>query len=321
MEKKKILILVASFLVAVLAVITMIFTFGGEKDFMKNKHTVKFLSDAIRAMSDSDFSDFDLASRIYLHAFSNNAKILDTYGDTPQEALNNLSEQTVTDDFLNSIVFYGGKSARNIGTELEKSDSVESQDLYVGDLVIFKNSNGAFLYIKDKQNLVNLADATSKVDDDKVYKDMENSELFVVCRPMKIMENYDFITEEYEDLELTEAQLALISTAESYLMRGDKLQYADTRLGSGYDTEFRWLPALNIPEDNTSDKSGYTNCAAFTYDVYYHGLGYDLEYKENKLYTTANYAKYSKDAGISVYDMICKTSDEYTEEDKEKIKT
>lgn len=320
MKKKKLLILLASILVVILAITAIMFSFGGEKDFMKNEQTVGFISDAIRAMSDSRFSDFDLASRIYTHAFTNSAKITDTFGDTAEDALQKLNEQTATEDLLKSIVIYGGKSADIKGVEITKSEALDSDDLYVGDLIIFKNGDSSYLYIKDKESLVNLANATETVDDDKVYEQIEECDLFVVCRPMKIMENYTFITEEPDDLDLTDEQEALIETAESFLMRGDKLQYADTRLGSGYDTEFRWLPGMNTPEDSTLDKMGFTNCAAFTYDVYFHALGYDLEYQDHKLYTTANLAKYSEDAGMCVYDMVCKTSDEYTEEEKEQIK-
>lgn len=320
MKKKKLLILAVSILAVILAVMIIVFSFGGEKDFMKNEQTVGFISDAIRAMSDSRFSDFDLASRIYTHAFTDNAKIKDTFGDTAEDAIQKINEQTATEDLLNSIVFYGGKSADIKGIEVAKREAVDFDDLYVGDLLIFKSTDGSFLYIKDKESLVNLAKATETVDEDKVYEQIESCDLFVVCRPMKIMENYTFITEEPEDLDLTKEQEALIATAESYLLRGDKLQYADTRLGSGYDTEFRWLPGMNTPEDNTLDKMGFTNCAAFTYDVYFHALGYDLEYQGHKLYTTANLAKYSEAAGICAYDMICKTSDEYTDEEKEQIK-
>lgn len=92
-----------------------------------------------------------------------------------------------------------------------------------------------------------------------------------------------FIKIEYESL----AQQAVVETALGYLARSSRIQYADTRLATGdivpSDVRYRWQKGVNSPEDATSQYYAYTNCAAFTYDVYYHALNYDI-----LSYTTAS---------------------------------
>lgn len=322
LKNKLIITLTAAALsIIIVSVSFFIFTDKEEKDFMKKKHTVDYLSTAIRVMSDSDFTDFDLASRIYLHAFSNSAKIDDTFGETADDIVNGLLLGDVNDEVLKSIAYYGGSSFNKQITrsEISPSEQIDNDCLYVGDLLVYKKGDTAKLFIKDKENFVDLSDATQKVEISAVLNEANNSEIFVGLRPMKIMEDYDFITEDLPKLALDEAQKAIIATAESYLLRGDKLQYADTRLGGDADAEFRWKTGVKAPEDATDDDWGFTNCAAFTYDVYYHSLGINMEYSGNKLNTTANYARYSKELGISKYSMLCKNADEYTEQEKTKI--
>ncbi|MBQ7624156.1 MAG: C40 family peptidase, partial [Clostridia bacterium] len=75
-------------------------------------------------------------------------------------------------------------------------------------------------------------------------------------------------------------QEALIVTAEAYLSRGSFIQYDDTRLikGSEAGANYRWQKATRSPEDYTEQSEGYTNCAAFTYDVYLNALDFDIKY-------------------------------------------
>ena len=71
MNKRKLLAII---LIPIMIFTSIILTFN--KNRFKNKYTVQFLSTAIRVLSDSQFKDFDLANRIYIHAFTNSAKIL-----------------------------------------------------------------------------------------------------------------------------------------------------------------------------------------------------------------------------------------------------
>ncbi len=70
----------------------------------------------------------------------------------------------------------------------------------------------------------------------------------------------------YESL----AQKAVVKTALAYLARGARIQYDDTNmLTKGAPTMYRWQHGMRkSPEEYTSQNIGYSNCAAFTYDVY-----------------------------------------------------
>lgn len=77
-------------------------------------------------------------------------------------------------------------------------------------------------------------------------------------------------------------QEAVVKTALAFLDRGKYIQYDDTRFNSAVQI-YRWQVGLYGPEDHTQQSIGYTNCAAFTYDVYKSALDYDIG-----AYTTAN---------------------------------
>ena len=78
-------------------------------------------------------------------------------------------------------------------------------------------------------------------------------------------------------------QEAVVKTALAFLNRGKYIQYDDSRFSATAEVVVnRWEVGLKSPEDYTSQSDGYTNCAAFTYDVYWEALGYDIG-----AYTTA----------------------------------
>ncbi len=316
MNKRKLLAII---LIPIMIFTSIILTFN--KNRFKNKYTVQFLSTAIRVLSDSQFKDFDLANRIYIHAFTNSAKILETFGENADNAITLLKSGSLSDNYIKAIAdgLYGGSEIDSIdGVKGKPVKKIKFKQLFVGDILVYSFGGESKLLIKDKQNFVNLSNPTQNVDTKSVLEDVKNCEAFVVLRPMNIMENYDF-SKNSSKQKLNDYQQAIISTAESYLLRGDKLQYADTRLGPGFSSEFRWKAGFNTPEDITTDEWGYTNCAAFCYDVYYHGLGYNLEHNGYKLYTTSNFATYSADKGIEVYKHICQTANTYSEEEKNEI--
>lgn len=74
----------------------------------------------------------------------------------------------------------------------------------------------------------------------------------------------------YESL----AQKAVVKTALAYLARGTRIQYDDTRLNpksapGSSGTLYRWQSGVRkSPEEYTSQHTGYSNCAAFTNEVY-----------------------------------------------------
>ena len=72
-------------------------------------------------------------------------------------------------------------------------------------------------------------------------------------------------------------QEAVVKTALAFLARGNRIQYDDTRFSpNSQPVEYRWQYNLKSPEDYTTQFFGYTNCAAFTHDVYREALDYDI---------------------------------------------
>ncbi len=77
----------------------------------------------------------------------------------------------------------------------------------------------------------------------------------------------------------TPYQEALVTYAEAMLARRTFVQYDDSRLVPGTDPAiYRWQRQTMAAEDYTSQLIGYTNCAAFTHDIYYFALGFDIRY-------------------------------------------
>ena len=72
-------------------------------------------------------------------------------------------------------------------------------------------------------------------------------------------------------------QEAVVKTALAFLARGNRIQYDDTRFSSdSMPIEYRWQHGIKSPEDYTTQFLGYSNCAAFTYDVFMEALDYDI---------------------------------------------
>ena len=83
---------------------------------------------------------------------------------------------------------------------------------------------------------------------------------------------------------MTDLQKAVVLTAESFVLRKERGQYDDTRLTASKSLAYyRWSVDQRQPEDYTSQYTGYSNCAAFVYDLYKAALDIDIKY-----YTTAN---------------------------------
>ena len=77
---------------------------------------------------------------------------------------------------------------------------------------------------------------------------------------------------------MTEEQKALVVTAESYVLRGTRAQYDDTRVWTTkYRDLWRWQSKARSPEEYTSQNTGYSNCSGFAADLYYYALGYDVD--------------------------------------------
>ncbi len=326
MNKKSKVIMVSVAAVLIVAIVALASNIIIKNSNQKSveKENAMVISNAIRALSDSSYRDLELANMIYAVGLTKPSFVKDNFPKSADIALETILDSSAEEALLNMIPesLYGGiKVSKPIkGIKGEPTENINVKNLKVGDLLFVKKSDEAMNYIFDRDGLVDLSKATAKVDTQAVLNGLSKSDIFAVFRPSLIIEDYDYITEKSPELKLTPEQEAVIVTANSFLLRGEKLQYADTRLGQALNSEFRWKAGFFSPEDYTSDNWGYTNCAAFTYDVYYNALGMDLHNLDTKFYTTYNQMNYSEEIGIRKYHMICESADSYTAEDKERIK-
>lgn len=233
-----------------------------------------YIRAAIHALTYSEgIDEATLVRRVFGLAKSAYAK-LEPLSGTPHELLDE--------------VFSGAPGGLADMTVLKFEDIAEiPKDLSVGDVLVFEGEGSSGIPIYDGESFVSL---TGGGEPCKSYTDGER---FAILRPTLLLDpepNSDF-----EKEELSEAQTALLATAEAYFMRGYRAQYDDsrfTRVGGG---EFRWQIGVRNPEDYTADRWGYINCAAFTYELYRVALGFDL----GSLYTTYNLMRHYSKCGFS----------------------
>ena len=290
-----------------------------------NKEDIRKLSMAIDSMvtanltaknsSNNPLREVSLLSMIYTVAFSSatnlgsadTAEILNMIFENAEKGTveNNGGVEDVVEkatNLLNRVAptLYGGTKVPAEKDKLfrgARATAVTIDDLVTGD-TIFAEANGEIkLYVVDGQHLVHLGktEITRKIDPATVLPGLPQCDRYVVVRP-SIDLNITFSLQEGEyynaaDKEgYTEVEKALIATAESYLLRGDRGQYTDDQTSKSI---FRWESATRQPEDCTVDQYGYTNCAAFVYDVHWSTLGLKATGNSKTLNTTKNNAAFA----------------------------
>jgi hypothetical protein len=167
---------------------------------------------------------------------------------------------------------------------------VAESDLIVGDILFITIGSQTNAYIYEGSSLISVMNGCSIADTNGVLSSLENAARYAVLRPSLTLATLRFSGPK-ETLALTDAQIALIETAKAYLQRGYRQQYDDTSMGA--NSEYRWQIGQFAPEDYTSQKWGYLNCAAFTYECYRNALGMDL----GSRYTTNALCKYYLNGG------------------------
>ena len=241
-----------------------------------------------------------LVRQMYNVAFSKTVPV----NGTPEEIITGMFSATPTEYGLSAIemtvpTLYGGTKLGSVTNNLKGESTLPDKgDLIVGDVLLYKSATDYNLCIYDGENILLLKDVAKKMNADEVLASLSVAELYAVLRPSySLPVKYCYESTENSS-ELSDEQNALIETAKAYILRGYRLQYDDTRMSSTYVSstdrgEFRWQIGLYAPEDYTSEKWGYTNCAGFTYDLYRNALGMDL----GGLYTTADLASYYNKGG------------------------
>lgn len=216
------------------------------------------LATAIHAMNKSDFEGAELAKWIYYVAFSKSF----TLEGTPDEIMTSVSDGT------NAMVVPGMSSA-------DSAEKISAEDFITGDVLLIKNK-ATKMYMFDGSDFVEMVKEyvyEDKLSAKDAISQIKKAELYAVLRPSRVMTTVNYSAPETK-LGLSEAQEALIGTAESYLRRGSRVQYDDANM-SPYG-EYRWQQGVTAPEEYTVDHIRYTNCAAFCHDVYLYGLGYEI---------------------------------------------
>lgn len=247
-----------------------------------------YLDAAMNALNDSSFKDQTLLKWIYQVAFSKSITLTSRLVDTLDKILDAPSYSNTELRALVAPTLYGG-SAVTADTDEKmpgaRAANVEEGDFVFGDALIVESADEERIFIFNRI-FFELTDGMAAADGAEVFELIKNSERFVVLRPSMSMPRIAISGGKTDVSELNEYQKMLLKTAEAYLLRGERIQYDDSRLASvrvnGERPEFRWQKGFNAPEDYASDRWGYTNCAAFCHDVYLYGLGYEIN-----VYTTA----------------------------------
>ncbi len=258
-----------------------------------------YLKQAVAAHSYSErLNPISLLRRIYYIAFSKTP----TLRDTVELNLGYIFEEERTDkgDDLRKMVIptlYGGENviAANFVGE---SALPKAENLLVGDVVMSESEDGHHLYIFDGKELLCLDDNCVAADTAAVLTGLSTAKKYAVLRPSLHMPAGFVFYENNRPDQLSQVEQALLATADAYIQRGLRVQYDDTRMPDAYPSstdrgEFRWQIGQYQPEDYTTDKWGYLNCAGFTYDIYRTALGHDL----GKLYTTEQLASHYVNGG------------------------
>lgn len=260
-----------------------------------NAYDAAIMDTSIQVLEDATFSGMNLANRFYTHAFTSTTFVKN---NVPADAPAQLAAGTATENLQKMVV---------------PCDNLTENNLMSGDILFADDQ----IYVYGAGSLRSLnGTGAPKVDTAEV---LSSGADFTLVRPAIAFEVLGRSNPTAKRDELTEKQQALVSTATAYWLRGERLQYADTRFttsGSSYDSEFRWQSTVNTPEDCTQTDWGYTNCAAFTYEVYYQTFGYKLP---SNMYTTANLAKHAASNGMEVFAYNRTKGSTQTEAEKQQV--
>ncbi|MBQ8813076.1 MAG: DUF11 domain-containing protein [Lachnospiraceae bacterium] len=242
-----------------------------------NRYDREKVVTGMRALNNSKLGGMELVNWVYQIAFSTSVPM----EGTPAEILEQIyAEDNSLSEGMAVPGFYGGQAVEaSMMERLPGAPSVlpAESDLIAGDVILvhedITGSDKGRGYLYDGEDLYELLEAGMvKSDTASVLGNLLSADRYIALRPSMVLESLNY-TEEKEELVLTPEQEAVIVTAESYLLRGERVQYDDSRMT---DHIHRWQKGVKSPEDYTGDEWGYTNCAAFTYDVYLNALGYDI---------------------------------------------
>ena len=289
-----------------------------------NSADVKYIDYAIDALSDSNYSDVTLIKWIYTVAFSQTSVISNNFLTTAKETAEAILSGTASEMLLDMVApgLYGGADVTSIeGVKGAPLGAVDESALIIGDVLICLSDDVAFAYIYGSEGLWSLESGCVRVDTGALLSSLSGKDGYVVIRPSAGLVNFTPTDLSRGPDELNEKQLAIVETAKYYLNRGEWLQYDDTYYAvslSGIANESRWEVAMKTPEESTSQKFGYINCAAFTHDVYWTVFGKKLP---SSMYTTKNLTSGSLINNMRMFNFTRTAGQAHAEEEMAKVKS
>lgn len=282
----------------------------------EDQRIMKIAIDAFR--QSTNFNNLELARWMYYVAFSQSIAYHDADDKTmtPAAVLDSIYKGAGasggTDDdgeeagsaavkFADLVIptLFGGKgvTAAQTGKFMGvQATQVTKDALMAGDVILVQESASDVTgkaYIFNGTKLFLLGDGVEDVNTDNVLKALPNANRYAALRAsFELPNRIDYI--DPVPLNLTDGQKAMIATAESYVLRGDRGQY-DVGTSMGPDT--RYTHGQGSPEEYTTDYWRYTNCSDFTYNCAFFGLGYS----GGNNYHTKNIMTTAKSQGIFYY--------------------
>lgn len=246
-----------------------------------NAHDMQRLVLALYATRGSDFDAKDVLSAQQRIAFSLTSTIThNADGVATAIFLDTTAENA--DKYASMVIpgLYGGTKIDNTHTARfvgSATSVLEIEDIFPGDvLLVLPHSgdvDGAKMYVTDGTRLFDITNKSAEVSVDSVLSDIASNDYFALLRPSMAATSIIFFraNELYEGT--TDIERAIINTALAFLLRGDRMQYADIRLVQS-PAIYRWERGKS-PEDYTHDETGYSNCTGFVHDLFLNALGYD----------------------------------------------
>ena len=267
----------------------------------------------------TNFKNLELARWMYYVAFTQSVSYHDAEGKTmtPAAVLDNIykgasasggsdadgeevgSAAVKFGDLVIPTLFGGkGVTAAQASKFMGNQAAQVTKDaLMAGDVIMVQESSSdatGKAYIYNGTKLFLLGNGVEDVNTDNVLKALPNAYRYAALRAsFGLPSRIDYI--DPVELNLTDAQKAVIATAEAYLLRGDRGQY-DVGTTMGPDT--RYTHGQGSPEEYTTDYWRYSNCSDFTYNCAYFGLGYS----GGNNYHTTHIMKTAKSQGVFYYE-------------------
>ena len=246
-----------------------------------NEYDMAKLVKALYALRDSQMQGKDLLTAYSRISFSLN-NVISHNADGVANAVFVDTSLENSEKYTATLVpgLYGGTEigashiSRFVG---EPTSQISIEDIFPGDVLIVlpdaDDLTSARMFVTDGTKLFDITGKTVEVAVDSVLSGISQNDYFALLRPsLKSSSETCYRSQPFYEGK-TDVERAIIVTTEAFLLRGDRTQYADTRLVTS-ETIYRWERGKS-PEDYTVGEIGYTNCTGFTHDVYLNALGWD----------------------------------------------